>query len=184
MKRRAIFRLNDTEIEALKGATENLQDQYLIYILLYTGMRIGELQHLKPSWINIREKTITIPEEDNGWSPKTSGKGLSKHCSARTVGVLNEDAVTILSTFTSFNMDRFQARRRLQYLAKKAGLDAWQISPHQLRHTHLSLMASKGFSVVALQEQAGHANPELVIEKYVHGSGREVKNERKRIGNI
>ena len=40
----------------------NLQDRFIIYSLLYAGLRVSGLRHLRRSWVNLDERTITIPK--------------------------------------------------------------------------------------------------------------------------
>ena len=49
---------------------------------------------------------------------------------------------------------------------KKAGLT--EVSLHDLRHSHASILLSKGVPVPAVSEQLGHANPNVTMAIYAH----------------
>ena len=51
-----------------------------------------------------------------------------------------------------------------------AGVPEDQILPsvHWIRHTHLSLLANKGFSLAEIQRRARHSDPRTTAKFYVH----------------
>ncbi len=58
-KRREQKYLTEDEIEVLKAACEAFSDQLIVYGLLYTGMRVEKLCHLKPSHSSsVKRKTV------------------------------------------------------------------------------------------------------------------------------
>lgn len=57
-------------------------------------------------------------------------------------------------------------RRRLSNYAKRAGLN--EIRLHDLRHSHASLLISKGVSIVAVSKRLGHATTEQTLNTYAH----------------
>ncbi len=79
MKRRKQKHLTEDEVERLKAVCETFSDQLIVYGILYTGMRVDELCHMHPGWINLRNGIITIPEEENGWHPKIVKALTRKH---------------------------------------------------------------------------------------------------------
>lgn len=195
VKRRENEFLNNAEIEAIKGACENIDDQVLVWGLLYTAMRVGELVHMQKSWIDFERKTIRIPEyTDDGWHPKISGSKVSEitgiksegHCSNGTIVILNDELITILKhpKAIPFGMNEHQSWRRIRYLAKKGGLDQPNISPHVLRHTALTLMCLKGYTAPALASQARHADSSTAQKCYIEKNAIDLKDELKRHGGI
>ncbi len=189
MVRRENQVLSDEEIEALKTSVETYQDQIIVYGLLYTGMRVDELCHMKPSWIDINNASITIPKHEGDWHPKQ--KTINKkngetyiNSSARTISILNETLLNILFHFKDrkFNMNRKDVWVRLNQLWTKTGCEG-KISPHYLRHTCLTKMAMKDIPIMDVAQQGGHtvATSEKV---YLHKSGAHLLRTIRERGGI
>ncbi|MFC2032359.1 hypothetical protein ACFLUS_03220 [Chloroflexota bacterium] len=53
--------LNPVEANLLLNSCRDLPDNLTIGLPIYTGMRIGEAQHLKKSWLNWEKGIIIIP---------------------------------------------------------------------------------------------------------------------------
>ena len=54
-------------MEECKTEKENVS----VKIILFTGLRAGELQNLKKYWIDWSKDIINVPRQDGGWFPKT-----------------------------------------------------------------------------------------------------------------
>ncbi len=149
-KRREQKHLSEDELEGLKKACRTFKDQLIVYGLAYSGMRVDELCHLHKGWINLREGTITIPKEENGWHPKIvkvvdkqSKKVIKEYCSNRIIPVLNDTLLLILAALVKYNyrldMSPKDVWVRLNQLWTSTGYPG-KISPHMLRHTCLTMM--------------------------------------------
>lgn len=57
-------------------------------------------------------------------------------------------------------------RRHLTQLCKRAGVPA--VTPHELRHTRLTLLLLAGVPVEYVSKQAGHASVRVTLEEYSH----------------
>jgi len=167
MKRRKELNISDEELDALKAACKTYSDQLLIYGLLYSGMRIDELCHLKASWIDLQNETIKIPEQDGNWHPKT----VRGHTASRVIPVLNNQLLQLLQPVVdrgaALNMNPHQAWRRLNQLWKKCGYTD-SISPHILRHACLTRMANANYAITDIAAQAGHKNTNTTLNTYIH----------------
>jgi len=77
--------LNEVEAGMLLNACRDLLDNLTARLPLFAGMRIGEVQHLKKSWLDWDKGIITIPARQqcscyecrkwrtNIWTPKIKG---------------------------------------------------------------------------------------------------------------
>ncbi len=52
--------LDPQQVTKLLLVCPALRDRFIAYCLLYAGLRVSELKHLKRSWVNLEEGTITI----------------------------------------------------------------------------------------------------------------------------
>ena len=53
--------LSPEELNMLLTACGSLKDRFIVYSLVFGGLRVSELKHLRRSWVNLEEGTITIP---------------------------------------------------------------------------------------------------------------------------
>ncbi|MEC4567116.1 tyrosine-type recombinase/integrase [Paenibacillus sp. CMAA1739] len=165
--------------------------------LAYTGMRIGEFTSLRKSDINFQEHTISITKTYYNPSnnmvkykllpPKTK-------TSARTIDVdpIVTDALnnylTELEAFKAQHSDRYydkgyimpnkrkhpgyprtikQYELRMERLLVLAGLNT-ELTPHSLRHTHVSLLAETGTELHEIMDRLGHKDDDTTQQIYLH----------------
>ncbi len=192
-KRREQKHLNEDEVESLKAACDTFSDQLIVYGLTYTGMRVGELCHMHPGWIQLKDGTITIPRKENGWHPKIvkvmdkkTQQVKKEYCSNRIIPVLNPTLLRILEDMVKYryrlDMTPKQVWFRLNQLWRKTGSKGG-ISPHMLRHTTLTMMVRKDYDITLVAAQAGHHNISLTWNTYVHADNRHlIKGVREKGG--
>lgn len=143
--------LNLDQVHALEHACLTFEDKLLVWLLLDTGLRIGEWQSLTPQNVNWQERTLTI-----------FGKGSRSQSKRRTVPVSNRSMALLEKHFAirnDMNCSVRSAQRRVKSIANRAHI-ATPVSPHVLRHTFAILALMKGFSLPALQKILGHENLE------------------------
>ena len=58
-----------------------------------------------------------------------------------------------------------------------------EITPHILRHTHVSLLAEAGVPLEAISRRLGHSGSKVTKEVYMHVTKRLEERDRKRISN-
>lgn len=162
---------------------DNLVYKAFFMTLYFTGLRQGECLALK--WKDINNKTIDVyktiaKEKENGKyiinTPKTKG-------STRQV-TLHEDVIKCLNglkeyykNMIDFNDDWFVfgglkplapttiGRKRDMY-CKKSGVKKIRI--HDFRHSHASLLISKGVPITMVSKRLGHSNIEMTFNTYAH----------------
>jgi site-specific recombinase XerD len=73
------------------------------------------------------------------------------------------DTGAILRNTLGARMDRNAATRRLNHLAKVAGIRMPRMHPHMLRHTFVTTMLDAGVSLRDVQIAARHADPRTTM---------------------
>jgi len=184
------------EPKDIKKLIECLEHESIMYrtiylLLLYTGMRRGELAGLEWSDINYAEKEIHIQRSSIylnnqgviSQTPKTE-------TSARVISV-PEDVCSMLRVYRVWQMEEqlklgdkwVDSKRiftnwngqilnpqlitkRLSLIVKKYGLP--KITPHSLRHTHASLLISQHVDIATVSERLGHADKSTTLNIYTH----------------
>jgi integrase len=190
--------LNDKEIKALKSEAKTLEERVFIIIPIYSGMRIGELLHMRKEWIDWSREMIVIPEtqkcdcydcaipkkgkhtkkEIGVWSPKTT-QGV------RPIPILPTifpDLKQILEeVFKEHNsiMELCKNRAEVHYIinrvAERANIKR-KLFPHLFRGTYAKQLAKAGLDAFHIKDAMGWASIE-VAGSYVKMAGEEIKSE-------
>jgi integrase/recombinase XerD len=92
------------------------------------------------------DKLVDVP------LPPAVGRGIDRVVADRTGG-------PILRSITGNRMDRHCATRRLQALAKTAGMAGIRMHPHMLRHTYVTTTLDAGVDLRDVQIAERHADP-------------------------
>lgn len=157
------------EFKSLKRfAMSKKELSYLfLYLLTVTGARFSEIQHLKITDINKKDKTIHI-------------RGTKTVNADRVIKVSEKDINYILTFVkdkplnisgylfdTGFNLLSHNSVTRLfkSFLLKNKCND---YTLHSLRHTHISWLIDLGFDIYYISKRAGHANISITQEIYGH----------------
>lgn len=143
----------------LLSVIDKIRDRAMIYLLLRTGMRIGELLKTKMDDIDLKEQLIRIYESDK------TGIGrvvyFSNDAAAALFLYLQERDITEERLFYG------RSEGSLSYTAAwiifkgyvdKAGLSHKGYSPHCLRHTFATRLLNAGMHLECVQVLMGHAN--------------------------
>ena len=132
-------------------------------MLIYTGMRIGELFSLP---LEDYHETYVVGGEktDAGRNRvipiRPEGRGYFSYFAAQATGAL------LLSGFTGDKVAANFRRRNYYPLLDKLGID--RKSPHSTRHTYASRARKAGMPPEILQKILGHADYNTTANIYVH----------------
>lgn len=164
--------LNDQEIEELINACETDLERLIIITLIYTGMRVDELAHLKKYWMDFRNDVINIPSQDGDWKPKT------EHGS-RAIPIVEARLKYVLNQYFSGNEKIGLSRTTIWRIIKKIGSRTsikHGIYPHSLRSTFASILAYKGISEGSMCSIMGWSSIKTA-QDYVKLFGARAKEE-------
>lgn len=185
------------ELKIMSGETQRLLESALldnmdetklgIYIVLQTGLRLGEICALKWEDIDFNSKVINIRNTvsrilcDNGEeakskliidSAKTEASVRKIPISSALFPVLVNMQKSAASKFVVSNEKKFVSTRTFEYryksLLRKYGID--EINFHALRHTFATRCIEAGVDVKTLSEILGHSNAAITLNTYVHPS--------------
>ncbi|HHY74418.1 MAG TPA: tyrosine-type recombinase/integrase [Bacillus bacterium] len=156
------FLKEDEKIKLLKDVQKDrdVRNTAIVYMLLYTGIRLSELCNLNCNDIDI--------SESNGTVTVTNPHGNKK----RTIPI-PKDALKILQNYVetlpeNYNGPLFISKqnnrlttRSIQYMLEK-----YEINPHKLRHTFCRDLIEKGLDIVDVAQLAGH-NDINITKRYI-----------------
>lgn len=166
-KRKAVI-LNQQERIDLLQKTKGTRYYYIIYLLLKTGLRIGEAAGLTWNVINLDEGTLEVKQQVL-ITEKVTEKLKSKN--SKRILYLDKETITMLkelkfSPFTTFEFifeSYNNIRTGLSTLLRK-----YDLVPHDLRHNHGTDLLNIS-NIADAAHRMGHTVEEYV-STYVHPS--------------
>ena len=190
---REISYLNEEQTKEMLSLLENEPIQYktMIVILIYTGIRRGELCGLEWKDIDFEKQTMSVNRSSQyvgnkqiiTKEPKTKS-GFRKFTLSKTacdmlkeyrswqlrqrlmIGDIWEDNDRL---FTSWNGHPIYPDTITDWFSKfikKSGLP--YVTLHSLRHTNATLMIAEGTDVCTVSKRLGHANTATTLNIYTH----------------
>lgn len=179
------------EVTRFRGAA---QMHSLFTLLAFTGMRIGEALGLKISDFDEAERTISIkrrvttlgkveeydldtPKNESSVRIVTIGETAIKAIKAqlawreqhkKNFGLMHDANFLFWSeSKPGYPLRYSTALYQFQRIVKMAELPE-SLTPHSLRHTHVSLLAEAGEDLTVIQERLGHQNDVMTRRVYLH----------------
>ena len=159
-----------------------------VLLMLFTGLRIGELCALRWADVNTEENFISVSatmQRLQSTDTNTAGKtkiliGTPKSdTSVRTIPLtdnaaelcrkfaVRDPSAYILTGTTEFMEPRL-FQYRIEKYTRECGLCG--VHAHTLRHTFATRAVEVGFEIKSLSEILGHANTTITLNRYVHSS--------------
>ena len=176
---------------------------HAVIVLIYTGMRIGELLGLKWEFINFDKKTARVTdsvvlvknrdkEDDNSPKYKLLEQESVKTASGDRIIYLNQKAISALRQLQQINgkqksvmaskngrvMMPRNFNRMLEGVLLRCGLES--SGAHTLRHTYASMLFKNGVDVKTVSELLGHSDVGVTYNTYIH----LVKEQKQQAVNI
>ena len=168
---------------------KNYGQSFFIYPILltayHTGMRVGEIFALRWKNVDLRAKVIHVREnlseaknEDGKFdllltTPKTGASVRDIDISDALCKVLGEirphapETGIVFCTRTGGYIAPSNFARVWRKLLEKLDMKG-KYTIHEWRHTHATLLMSKGINPVSISKRLGHAKPQTTISIYTH----------------
>lgn len=150
-----------------------------LMIMVYTGIRIGELCFLRWEHINTTRNIISIRGTRYRTALGKSGEGAPKSkTSTRDIPIHSQLKEFICemecdyekNMYIATGMDKGTEPRtfRIWYKRELEKLGIEYFSPHALRHTFISNAINNGANIKTISELAGHAETGITLNTYYH----------------
>lgn len=204
------IQLRNTEapLHTLTRQEQQILTQYLlknrnerdigILLALYTGIRLGELCaltweniNLSGGFIEIRATLTRIPRKQESLSkttlhistPKSENSIRKIPLPEFLIEILKENACPNIYVFLSGQPGVYIEPRNMQFYFKKTLKKAHipDINFHALRHTFATRCVSLGFDPKTLSEILGHSSVNITMNKYVHPTMEQKKENMNRL---
>ena len=191
--------MNSDELVRCLNAMKFERWRLLTHFLALSGLRIGEAIALNDSDVT---DYITV---NKTLDPKTGSISVNAKTDAgnREVYIQPEleDVVKQIRSFVRVESFRIGYRSDLffpdqsgeyinyysynKYLKQITGATIGrQLTPHALRHTHVSLLAEQGYSLEAISRRVGHEDSKITKEIYLHVTQNQKEKDRKQLEGI
>jgi integrase/recombinase XerD len=141
--------LRAEDADRMSNACQTPEEKLVVWTLLDTGLRVGELCNLTPENMMWQQKALSI-----------SGKGghYGKMSKKRIVP-LSRRLQALLEPYFAVNDKWFSKKRTAQYMVKAVANKARitvPVTAHILRHTFAVQALDKGISLAAVSRILGH----------------------------
>lgn len=156
---------NSTEIQKVWESVNTNEYMTVVIILIYTGVRIGELLNLKKSEININERWFKVLESKTNAGIRTVP--IAKKIVPFFEQWLNKnDCEYLLSTSEG---NRFEYRNYYDsYWKPMMEILNLKHRPHDTRHTCVSLLTAAKVDERFIQKIVGHKGQNVTQQVYTH----------------
>ena len=158
-KPRAVYRIPDSltaeESRRLADSGTNLRDVAIVSLLLYCGLRSGELCRLDVSDIDLKERLVLIRKSKNRRERKTV---MTMECANNLrewLDVRPDVGVALFFTNEDKRLSGLRLNRILKAIGRRAGIEK-TVYPHLLRHSCASNMLRSGVPLSEVALQLGH----------------------------
>lgn len=183
------------QAEALLNASERTSMFAYIVLALLTGARTEELRALEWShvdlegtpdanppipphimvWRSVREggDTKTRKSRRSIALPQRCIAALQRHrsrqaFSRRLAGSRWQEGGLVFASAVGGELDAANVRRAFRRVAQRAGLDAKEWTPRELRHSFVSLLSDKGVAIEKISRLMGHNGTTVTELVYRH----------------
>lgn len=151
-------------IKIITNADLNKRDEAIIRVLYSSAMRVSELCNLQ--WQDVIEQGNKAILVIRGKGNKTRESGISVKA-YEAMKSLRNDSLDTDFVFKS-NRNQQMDRTTVNYLfSKLSALVGKDISPHWLRHSHVTHALQRGANPVDVMNQAGHSSL-AITTTYAH----------------
>ncbi|EPH12573.1 hypothetical protein HMPREF9260_00688 [Facklamia hominis ACS-120-V-Sch10] len=186
--------INSDEIPKLiEDMRSNINELYAdaVEVQILTGMRIGELRALtEEDWFDNKIRiNKSIERKTNAFSKPKNIQSIRTIDSSDRINEIFERRIKLNHLLFGDEANLIFASKLngpltytyFQELIKRVNPE---LSSHVFRHTHVSLLAEKGFPLKYIMERVGHTNPETTMKVYTHVTERMQKEARDKLNNL
>lgn len=152
------------DLDTFLTFSKNKDLNRLIVLLFYTGLRIGEALALTKS--DIKGNVISI---DKSIVLRTQEITTPKNNSSVRKVIVHDNILNMISQIKTHTL--FNQKYKTYYAAfirTINSINVPKITLHGLRHSHASLLISKGADIVSVSKRLGHARIDMTLNTYSH----------------
>lgn len=169
---------------------KHIERQALLSLLVFAGLRIGELIELRWRDVDLSAGRITVRESKTDAGRRTVDvlpvlRDVLLHLKASSAPA---STAYLFPTATGASQNPSNIRQRVLAPAVKRANERLEregeaplpdgLTPHKLRHTFASILVVLGTDPGAAMDQLGHTDPAFTLRVYRHGMRRDAASKR------
>lgn len=175
-----------TQIKQILEIAPTHKYGHYVLILLYTGLRVGELLALQ--WTDIKDDLITVRRsqaraEGGGYIDKAPKSGKVRYVGItpdlqKILDNLPKKGIYVLTDEKGQQITLSGFEKRYKKFFTDTGIEF--LSPHKCRHTYATYLLKGGVDIKIVQSLLGHSTVN-VTEIYTHVNTDDIKNNVKKL---
>jgi integrase len=165
----------------------------LAWLLVLTGMRIGELLALRWKDVELEKSVLRVRQtvyEGHFDEPKSPTSNRSVPLGPKAIGIFsarkhadtNPDGLVFSTRKGSPLSRRNLLNRKLSPACKQLGLEG--VNWHWLRHANATLLDAVGTPLGTVQALLGHSSSEITREVYLHSVPADARSAVEKVENL
>ncbi|MDI3534920.1 MAG: integrase/recombinase XerD [Thermosediminibacterales bacterium] len=152
----------------------SIRDKMIVYMLLYTGVRVSELVSIKLRDIDFFTRELRIIGKGGKYREIPLKQEVIETIkeymeTERKQNKFKESSYLIL-TQRAGRAHRDAVLKMLKRIGKKLGIKMY---PHKFRHTFCSMLLKRGVPITTVSKLAGHSNIRTTSDYYINTSKKE-----------
>jgi site-specific recombinase XerD len=152
------------------GTPAEIRNQSMWELLYATGLRVGELSHLKLKDLDLSSGSISVlgkgRKERLALFGETASLSLQKYLQLRPGFIKGEDSGYVFLNLKGKRLSETRIRQILRAQILQSGIFK-KVSPHTLRHSFATHLLTSGADLRFIQELLGHSSLSTT-QKYAH----------------
>ncbi len=166
--------LSEEEVEQLLFYVEDTnkvsqRNKLVVYLLLYTGVRVSELIQIKIGDLDRLTGTLTVQGKGNRIREISLRNDVlflvNDYLKGERMQSKFVESEFLLLSQRGPKLHRDSVRRWLAIVSDDIG---FKIHPHLFRHTFCTRLLNKGVDITTVSKLAGHANVNMTIKFYIN----------------
>lgn len=168
--------LNDQQVEQFLFylEKETQRNKLIGYLLLYTGIRVSELVHIKLTDVDQLTSHLTVRGKGGKVREiplrKDVQEVMKQYIKGERMQSKFADSSYLLLSQRAEKIHRDAVRRWLDQVGSALG---FHIHPHMLRHTFCTRLIRNGAEISTVSKLAGHAGINMTVKYYINTSKEE-----------
>ncbi|WP_232697862.1 tyrosine-type recombinase/integrase [Brevibacillus daliensis] len=152
----------------------SLRNHLIIWLLLYTGVRVSELCGIQLSDIDFLTSNLQVTGKGGKYREIPIRPDLmeliKEHMKTDRQESKHQDSPYLLLSQRSSKLHKDAVNTMLEGLGKRLGL---RMYPHKFRHTFCTRLLKKGVELTTVSKLAGHGHIQTTAYYYIHTSKEE-----------
>ncbi|MED0686103.1 tyrosine-type recombinase/integrase [Anoxybacillus ayderensis] len=171
--------LSEQQVEKLLFYVEDQtkvseRNKLIVYLLLYTGVRVSELVNIKRADIDSLARTLTVRGKGGKVREITLRQDvlhvMKQYEQGERANSRFVDSEYLLVSQRAPKMHRDAVRDWLANVSKKLG---FKLHPHLFRHTFCTRLLKKGVDLTTVSKLAGHSTVNMTARFYIQTTRQE-----------